>query len=151
MKVQQHRQLHPLNQNGGVNIERVASHAPPKAPLQLIKEPKVVIEVESWWQRSGSGQSYAVTSPQSAPVTDQGPYEFRKILKPTSRNTNRSDGSGGSGSGGSGGGGNDRVQADSPDLGPFDFRKLLRRTDHAPTDTLKRCKGMSTTGSPSHV
>lgn len=27
--------------------------------------------------------------------------------------------------------------------GPFDFRKLLRKTEHAPTDTLRRCKGLT--------
>lgn len=76
--------------------------------------------------------------------TDQGPYEFRKVLKPpsSSRNTTRSE---------------DRVSdhwmcassdasSDSTSTdgggGPFDFRKLLRRTNHAPTDTLKRCKGL---------
>ncbi|KAG1655880.1 Myosin-IIIb [Nymphon striatum] len=28
-------------------------------------------------------------------------------------------------------------------IGPFDFRKILRKTEHAPTDTLRRCKGLT--------
>lgn len=27
-------------------------------------------------------------------------------------------------------------------VGPYDFRKLLRKTNHAPTETLRRCKGL---------
>lgn len=138
VKVQHHHMQHHIQLNStGVNIERV-SHSPPKV-AEPIKEPKVVVEVESWWKRSGSRHPYGVsTEPPGPAIGDQGPYEFRKILKPTSRNTNRSDGS-------------DRNQTDSPDSGPFDFRKLLRKTDNAPTDTLKRCKGLSTSGSPSNV
>ncbi|XP_015784423.1 myosin-IIIb isoform X3 [Tetranychus urticae] len=88
---------------------------------------KVLVEVESWFQRCGGGQPYNI-SPETGSASDQGPYQFRKILKPTSTGTNKSDGS--------------MRKASATEEFPFDFRKLLRRTEHAPTDTLKRCKGI---------
>ena len=63
----------------------------------------------------------------------QGPFEFRKILKPASRNTSRSDDSWPQSSSSEAGAGDE-------DGGPFDFRRLLRRTNNAPTDTLKRLR-----------
>lgn len=63
-------------------------------------------------------------------TTDQGPYQFRQILKPANSacHINRQE----------------NYQDSNSDEFPFDFRKLLRKTNHAPTDTLKRCKGMIT-------
>lgn len=69
---------------------------------------------------------------------DQGPFEFRKILKPTSRNTTRSEDSWLHGDG------TIMSGVGEEDGGPFDFRKLLRRTNNAPTDTLKRLRGGTT-------
>ena len=63
---------------------------------------------------------------------------MRKVLKPTllsgHSNTTRSEDSW------------LHVDAGMPDEsgGPFDFRKLLRKTNNAPTDTLKRLRGTST-------
>ena len=76
-----------------------------------------------------------------AATVDQGPFEFRKILKPsTSRNTSRSDDSWLHG---------DADSTASDGGGPFDFRRLLRRTNNAPTDTLKRLRGVGTAFSAS--
>ncbi|CAN8028867.1 unnamed protein product [Ixodes persulcatus] len=100
-----------------------------------------MVEVEMWWQ-DGSLKENHVRQPQAptrpvpkvaalAPECDpnQGPYQFKKILRrptpsPQPSPTNQTP-------------------------GVFDFRKLLRKTDHAPTETLKRCKGLLSTRSVS--
>lgn len=100
-----------------------------------------MVEVEMWWQ-DGSLKENQVRQPQAptrpvpkvaalAPECDpnQGPYQFKKILRrptpsPQPSPTNQTP-------------------------GVFDFRKLLRKTDHAPTETLKRCKGLLSTRSVS--
>ena len=133
--------------------------------IKLLGNSKALVEVASWSQRAphanpgnsprASGSVVTVTVKdhlQSNIIThgkpqQQGPYEFRKILKPPLRNSTRAASSDdllaitsnrsicNSATGSSWG-------SASADSGPFDFRKLLRRTNHAPTDTLKRCKGM---------
>ncbi|KAM7285523.1 myosin-IIIb [Ixodes scapularis] len=100
-----------------------------------------MVEVEMWWQ-DGSLKENQVRQPETptrpvpkvaalAPECDpnQGPYQFKKILRrptpsPQPSPTNQTP-------------------------GVFDFRKLLRKTDHAPTETLKRCKGLLSTRSVS--
>lgn len=84
---------------------------------------KVLVEVESW---DRSKQRYV---PEIGATSDQGPYQFRQILRPTCYGSNKSGQSS-----------EECIKIN----GHFDFRKLLRRTDHAPTDTLKRCKGLNT-------
>lgn len=129
---------------------------------------KALVEVGSWSQRasgtggagsnvtsgfrtSGSVVTVTVKDHQAKILSDQqqGPFEFRKILKPSPRDSGRiasshddllaiassTAKSSANATGASWGSCNS-------DSGPFDFRKLLRRTNHAPTDTLKRCKGL---------
>lgn len=86
---------------------------------------------------------------------DQGPFEFRKILKPSSRNTNRSGPKSpdttttSSSSTYSSSCGQQNypylTNVDPPvsSTVQYDFRRILRKTDHAPTDTLKRVKGIA--------
>lgn len=91
-----------------------------------------MVEVESWWQE-GPPKENQTTDPAPPPHTEplkaqesdpnQGPYQFKKILRKPPPSPKPSP------------------NRQTPP-GMFDFRKLLRKTDHAPTETLKRCKGL---------
>lgn len=82
---------------------------------------------------------------RSCSSEDQGPFEFRKLLKPASKNTNRSDLdttiSSSSSSPSDHHLDTDQVRVSNSSI-QYDFRRILRKTNHAPTDTLKRYKGM---------
>ncbi|RWS27880.1 hypothetical protein B4U80_01545 [Leptotrombidium deliense] len=79
---------------------------------------KVEMQVDSWFRR------FENQSVVNCPVRDQGPHEFRKILRPTSVAKS------------------DFRDNDLSSSAQFDFRKLLRKTNHAPTDSLRKCKGL---------
>ncbi|KAH6939060.1 hypothetical protein HPB50_015702 [Hyalomma asiaticum] len=90
-----------------------------------------IVEVESWWQEGSLKENHKIepstpvhcempTAQDSDP--NQGPYQFKKILRKPPPSPKPSP------------------NRQTP--GVFDFRKLLRKTDNAPTETLKRCKGL---------
>ncbi|KAH8041089.1 hypothetical protein HPB51_013749 [Rhipicephalus microplus] len=90
-----------------------------------------IVEVESWWQEGSLKENHKIepiipvhcempTAQESDP--NQGPYQFKKILRKPPPSPKPSP------------------NRQTP--GVFDFRKLLRKTDNAPTETLKRCKGL---------
>lgn len=97
-------------------------------------------------QVSGRHDRISGSVSEAGGAEDQGPFEFRKILKPTSRNTNRSDPKSPdtiASSSSSSSGQQYPYLVDVPTSVQYDFRRILRKTDHAPTDTLKRCKGLA--------
>lgn len=90
-----------------------------------------IVEVETWWQEGSLKENRTIepTTPvhcemptQQDSDPNQGPYQFKKILRKPPPSPKPSP------------------NRQTP--GVFDFRKLLRKTDNAPTETLKRCKGL---------
>ena len=75
------------------------------------QEKKVLIEIGSWEKNN----QHEMTNFDSS--SDQGPYHFRKILRPTFYDLNKKNEQ-------------ESMHVDKH----FDFRKLLRHTYHAPTD-----------------
>lgn len=75
-------------------------------------------QVQSWLEKT------SVTENQRKDEEDpnQGPYQFKRILRPSPASPQPPGERGGTNC--------------------YDFRKLLRKTEHAPTATLRRCKGL---------
>ncbi|XP_028966557.1 myosin-IIIb [Galendromus occidentalis] len=93
-----------------------------------------ILEMESWWEKRSqrSTPSPGSTEPNSLDPADdpnQGPFQFKKILKSHSHNHSNSSSPLNS-------------TTKTQDSGVFDFRKVLRKTRIAPTETLRRCKGL---------
>ncbi|OQR72132.1 myosin-IIIb-like [Tropilaelaps mercedesae] len=112
-----------------------------------------ILEIESWWEKRSqrSTPSPGSTEPNSLDPADdplQGPFHFKKILKSHTHSHASSSSSSPSPPGHSHNGqllSRQISRAGDGDVnraGVFDFRKVLRRTAIAPTETLRRCKGL---------
>ncbi|XP_064474850.1 myosin-IIIb-like isoform X2 [Ornithodoros turicata] len=95
------------NEPTGTNASRIANG------------PTTVAQVESWLRKTSFRES---PRRDEAEDPNQGPYQFKKILRPSPTSP--------------------QPPSERDGTPRYDFRKLLRKTEHAPTATLRRCKGL---------